>query len=220
MTFIEPTATPTYIGVPENYAVFNPRDPSLSGPPAPRMPLYKEGDQYRPANYSPGAVAALQQMLDDAGLLKSYAPGTWDPNSIAAYKTLLGIANTAALDAQTILDRLLYVGGIDRQDADGGGGGGGGGLGAPQITDDDIRALADKVAKGVLGRSLREDEVSGFIPAFRSSIAGGTSAQVAGENVIRQQVAPVEAGGYGIGNAMQVIDSMLSGGSMPSTAGG
>ena len=217
MSFFDPSAAPTptsFIGVPEGYSAFYPRDPNLAGPPAPRMPQYEQGDQYRPASYSTDAVYALQQQLEDAGLLKSYAPGTWDSNSISAYTTVLGIANAAGLRAGDILARLIYVGGIKKQDGTaGGGGGGGGGLGAAQITDDDIRALADKVAKGVLGRSLREDEVSGFIPAFRSSLAGGTSAQVAGENVIRQQIAPAEAGGYGIGNAMQAIDQMLSGGS-------
>lgn len=212
---------PQYIGVESTYAV-----PTggivydAYGNPTPgqnyRYPQYFQGYQYTPAGSTPDQIIALQRRLEDAGLLKQYAEGVWDQYSISAFQTLLGISNVAAESWTTILDRLVYVGGIQKpEDA-----ASRNGLGQPGITDDDIRALADKVAKGVLGRSLREDEVSGFIPAFRSSIAGGTSAQVAGENVIRQQVAPVEAGGYGIGNAMQVIDSMLSGGSMQSTAGG
>lgn len=223
MAFVEPTDQPKYIGVPDNYQRVVQYSESTYDPygfAAPtsayyaRVPQYAQGSQYLPANMSPDAIYSLQVRLENAGLLKSYAPGTWDPNSVSAYTTLLGMANAAVTDRDTILDRLIFVGGIQKPDD-----AKGSGLGAPQITDDDIRALADKVAKGVLGRSLREDEVSGFIPAFRSSIAGGTSAAVAGENVIRQQVAPVEAGGYGIGNAMQVIDSMLSSGSMQSTAG-
>lgn len=212
--FDVPIAESKYIGVPEDYVRFVPLPPGNSGPGSPRTPRYLEGDQYRPADYSPNVINELQKRLEAAGLLKSYAPGVWDPNSVSAYKTLLGIANTATADYGAILERLIYVGGIqkpDDTDSDSG-------LGAPQITDDDIRALADKTAKGVLGRSLREDEVSGFIPAFRAAIAGGTSPQTAGENVIRQQTAPVEAGGYGIGGAMQVIDSLLSGGSV--TGGG
>lgn len=222
MAFFEPPAQENkYIGVPDEYFYRNPvgqlaydpyGNPSMQYEI--RTPKYSQGYQYLPANLSPDKIQELQIRLEQAGLLKSYAPGTWDATSISAYTTLLGIANAATADKEEILNRLIYVGGIQKAD----GADSGSGLGAPQITDDDIRALADKTAKGVLGRSLREDEVSGFIPAFRAAIAGGTSPQTAGENVIRQQTAPVEAGGYGIGGAMQVIDSLLSGGSV--TGGG
>jgi hypothetical protein len=79
------------------------------------------------------------------------------------------------------------------------------------MTDEDIRTVANKTAQGVLGRNLREDEITGFVPAFRSMFAGGTSAQTASETVVREQVAPDEAAAYGLGNVMQSIGSLLGG---------
>lgn len=206
---------PSYIGVPSNYIAPTgsqviPTTADESGGVAyggtvyyGNKPLYFDGAQYLPATYSPDEIAALQSRLEALGLT-GYTPGRWDPKSQAAYEELLAEANMAG----KTWEEMLAI--IQANPSKKGGGGGGGGLGAAPISDDDIKALGNKVAQGVLGRNLREDEIANFLPAFRGAIGGGTSAATAGENVIRN-VNPGESYAHDVGNAMQMVSKMLGG---------
>jgi hypothetical protein len=169
-------------------------------------PQYFYGQEWEPAALSQERVAGLQAQLEAAGFLKNYTPGVWDLASADAMLGIMEIANYSEMTWQNVLDQIVAAGGMRKAPT------GGTGLGTPQLTDDDIRMVANKTAQGLLGRNLREDEISGFIPAFRGSVASGTSAAAAGETVLRQQVAPTETAAYGLGTAMQTIGAVLEGG--------
>jgi hypothetical protein len=171
---------------------------------------YFEGNEWNYASRGQEEILTYQDKLVRSGLLKRYIRGEWDLDSANAMRVVMRMANFNELTVDQVLDRILAAGGL--KTADGGQGGQGGGLGTPQLTDDDIRMVANKTAQGLLGRNLREDEISGFIPAFRGSVASGTSAAAAGETVLRQQVAPTETAAYGLGTAMQKIGAVLEGG--------
>ena len=167
---------------------------------------YFEGNEWDYASQGQDTILTYQDKLVKSGLLKQYIRGEWDLSSANAMRIVMRMANFSELTVDQILDRIVAAGGLKAVDS-----GQGGGLGTPQLTDDDIRMVANKTAQGLLGRNLREDEISGFIPAFRGSIASGTSAAAAGETVLRQQVAPTETAAYGLGNAMQTIGAVLEG---------
>jgi len=172
------------------------------------IPIYKQGFEWSFASLPQDDISDLQQRLVASGLLRQYSPGFWDASSASAMEYVMTIANFSGKKYDEVLNQLVAAGGIQKAPS----AGGGGGLAAPTMTDEDIRMVANKTAQGVLGRNLREDEISGFVPAFRSMFAGGTSAATAGETVVREQVAPDEAAAYGLGNVMQSIGSLLGGG--------
>ena len=172
----------------------------------PIVPTYKQGAEWQFASLPYEAISDLQNRLVASGVLSQYTPGVWDLQSARAMEYVMTIANFSGQSFGPVLDQMIAAGGIQKVDKPSGGG-----LAAPTMTDEDIRTVANKTAQGVLGRNLREDEVSSFIPAFRGMFAGGTSAQTAGEMVVREQIAPEEAGAYGIGNVMQAIGAALGG---------
>lgn len=187
----------------------DPRQDFVFNPGAVRYPRYYDGAQYEPYSWDDGAISGLQAALVAAGFLPEgrFIPGVWDPVSAAAYEKALAYANMVGRPVDEVLGRLAAgadASGILRR------GGGGGGLGRAPLTDDDIKAIANETAKGVIGRVLREDEAAQFIPAFRGVVAGGTSGRTAAENIIREQV-PVEAFGHDVGNVLQVFDQILGG---------
>ena len=171
-----------------------------------RYTRYYEGYQYQPLDWSTDQVSNLQAQLKAAGLIEAYQPGVWSPSDVAGYEKALAWANANGITIEQALGGLIASGNIR--------GGGGGGLGPAPLTDDDVRAIANKTAQGVIGRALREDEMSNFMPAFRGAYASGTSPAVAAEATVRNETAPVEAGGYGMGQVMGAIDQMLKGGGM------
>ena len=176
-----------------------------------RYSRYYDGAQLEPYDWDDGRISNLQSRLVGAGFLsaKSMVPGVWDPASMSAYEKALTYANMLGVSVEEVLSRLAD--GADAAGLNRGGGGGGGGLGAAAVTDEDIIALANKVAQGVLGRNLRQDEIGNFIPAFRGTLASGTSPQVSAENLIRQDTAPAEAGAHDVGNVMGALSKMLGG---------
>lgn len=171
-----------------------------------RYSRYFEGYQYEPYNWGTDQVSSLQARLKAAGLTDGYIPGVWAPEDSNAYAKVLAWANANGVSWEEALSGLAETGGLRS--------GGGGGLGPAPITDDDVRAIANKTAQSVIGRALREDEMSSFMPAFRASYYSGTSPATAAETTVRQETAPVEAGGYGMGQVMGAIDQILRGGSV------
>lgn len=163
-----------------------------------------QNDPYRWTN--PDASTNLQYALVAAGYMGkgSVIVGQWNDTAANAYAEALAAANVKGISVEELLNTLAQSNGPS------GGGGGGGGLGAAPLTDDDIKALGNKVAQGVLGRNLRDEELAGFIPAFRGAIGGGTSPAAAGENVVRQ-INPGESYAHDVGNAMQIVAKMLGG---------
>lgn len=184
---------------------FDPEGTSLTTR-VPIIPTYKQGAEWQFASMPYESISDLQNRLVAAGLLSQYTPGVWDLQSARAMEYVMTIANFSGQLYGPVLDQIVAAGGVTKVKAPSGGG-----LAAPTMTDEDIRTVANKTAQGVLGRNLREDEVSSFIPAFRGMFAGGTSAATAGEMVVREQIAPEEAGAYGIGNVMQAIGTALGG---------
>lgn len=113
------------IGVPRDYRVVVPRDMTgMSaraaegwasqgaghGSPHEQGPRYWEGDQWKPAQGSPDAIAQLQQDMVTAGLIPRGANvrfGTWDLASIDGYQKLLEMANINGVPHDMMLDRLI-----------------------------------------------------------------------------------------------------------------
>lgn len=172
---------------------------------------YYEGQEQEPFDWDPDRKYGLQQALYAAGYLGKESVGDeWRDTHANAYKRALADANRYGVSVEELLGTIAAQGG--GPGGSGSRGGGGGGLGAAGVTDEDITALANKVAQGVLGRNLRADEIGNFIPAFRGALSSGTTPQVSAENLIRNDIAPSgEAGAHDVGNVMGVLSQLLGG---------
>lgn len=171
---------------------------------------YHDGAQNEPYKWDEGSVSNLQARLIAAGFLgkgAGWKRGVWESTAANAYADALRTANLYGMTVDELLDWFMSEG------LSGGGGGGGGGLGRAPISDEDITALANQTAQGVLGRTLKPDEIANFIPAFRGIYdAGEITPKVGAENLIKKEIAPQgEADAYGIGNVMQTFQKMLGG---------
>jgi hypothetical protein len=172
-------------------------------------PFYVQGDEWIPGNWSPEQIADVQAALKAAGWLSgSYRAGVWDTKSANAFENVLAAANASGLSWEEVLSMAAASG------AGGGGSDGNARLGPAPISDDDIKALAQKMAQGVLGRNLRTDELERFIPAFRSVyVLGETSPQTIAENLVAHEVSPIgEAAAHQVGDALATFQAMLRGG--------
>lgn len=125
-------------------------------------PTFFDGDELRPTTLPPGQVARLQEILNELGMLDEYRRGIWDPNSQKAYKQVLEYANAAGIDdPQIALQRIGQSGGIvktqtPRQP-----------LTVRKSNPLTIKEDANKVARSVLGRTLRDDELPSVIAAIQ-----------------------------------------------------
>lgn len=170
----------------------------------PQRAVYYDGDQNAPYDWDQGDAYGLQLALVAAGYMsKSSVENLWTNTAANAYKQALADANRHGMTVEELLSALAEGGS--------GGGGGGGGLGPRPATDEDVIALANKVAQGVMGRKLRTEEVNQFLPAFRGVEFSGTAPQVSAENIIMNETAPVESRAFGIGNVMQAVEKLLGG---------
>jgi hypothetical protein len=173
--------------------------------------FYFPGDEWRIIQ-SYGDLEALQDVLDSMGLITGdYIRGAPDDKTAAAMKKVLEAANASGLSWEQVLQRGLDSAAQLAARRGGGGGGGGRGGGVAAITDEDITAIANEMARDVLGRKLNDEEIGRFIPAFRGAIAGGTSPTTSAENLIRQDIAPTEASAHDIGGVMQAVTRLLGG---------
>lgn len=75
-------------------------------------PIYFDGDEWIPANWTSEQIWTLQQALARVGLLSgSFTRNVWDTSTRNAYKGLLGLANSMGLDADRTLQELLNTAG-------------------------------------------------------------------------------------------------------------
>ncbi len=81
-----------------------------------RHDRYATGSQWEPANRPVDSVILLQQQLVNAGFApkSGLVKGVWDQESANAYAGVLGAANRAGVDADTILGRAQDAGDADQ----------------------------------------------------------------------------------------------------------
>ena len=100
-------------GMPEDYKTpYRPDGGPVTADRAERgnRPLYWTDDEWQPSRWSPERIATLQRDLASAGLIGKndrITFGIWDPKSAAAYRELLGYANSVGMPADRALD--LYA---------------------------------------------------------------------------------------------------------------
>lgn len=166
-----PTATTdkSYIGVPPGYTAGKqptvgygdtlPENPQGQGI---RKPRYAEGDELRPANWTPDQIADLQRKMAEAGLLKSkFRLGYWDGASQQAYSALLAYANQGGRSATDTLN-VLRTRPEQGDDTD-----------RPPLvvkttSPDDLRGVFRDVSRKLLGRQLGDGEIESYIQAYNS----------------------------------------------------
>lgn len=104
-------AGPAPIGVPRDFVaqrdVFT--HPAQQAESMEVDPRYFDGDEWSPAGQTPEEIAQIQSRLEAAGLLNpdSYWAGTWDDQTVAAYRSALGMANASGRSADAQIDRLI-----------------------------------------------------------------------------------------------------------------
>jgi hypothetical protein len=204
-----------FMGVPKGYTA-NRLVPRPLGPGGPQpmgvvrgavpgvmgqvAPLYREGEQYRPGGGRPEDIARLQVQLDGAGLMKKgYRLGVWDEESIAGYSRLLKYANQQGHDAKTALDALGTLTAEEREEL---------GLDsrakaerAPMVISvshpEDLKAVANKTARQILGKNLSDEELNRFVSAYQgmqsSSQAATYGARETGGTVTQEPEAATAA---------------------------
>lgn len=166
-------------------------------------PYYQEGDENRPYNNEELAGSMLGLLYSAGYISQSVAGrGVWTSTAASALSRAMADANRYGVSVEEFLSTIAKNGNASS--------GGSGGLGPAPMTDEDIKAIGNKVAQGVLGRNLNDQEIGNFIPAFRGAIAGGTTPATAGENVVRGSN-PAEAYAHDAGNVMQTISKLLGG---------
>ncbi len=92
--------------IPAGLGATRPGDPTQT---LSRKPRYVLGDELAPQSLDPTAIIRLQKRLVAAGLLDegTYYAGYWTDVSEAAYKTVLGVANTNGTSATVALSELI-----------------------------------------------------------------------------------------------------------------
>jgi hypothetical protein len=182
---------PKLLGVPEGYAVERPAQPSTARravrpemTPAPeRMPVqiparFREGEQYRPGSLPPEAIVQLQHALDAAGLFKKgerYVLGRWDDTTISAYTRLLRFGNQQG--HQDPASALRALGTLSPEERDelglGGVGGGPGGERAPLVVSvdspEDLKTIANRVARSVSGTAMTDEQLERFVASYHQA---------------------------------------------------
>lgn len=166
----KPLGVPEYVmgpdGQPTPYAVPGGIQGDVLGVPIPSVPIlphFFDGDEWRPASLPPGQIARLQDLLAGVGLLDEYRRGYWDANSQKAYREVLEFANASGIgDEATAIRRIAETGGlgeVTKPRAP---------LTVRRSNPLDIKKGADDVARSVLGRKLRDDELPTIISAIQA----------------------------------------------------
>lgn len=179
------------------------------------QPKFFEGDEDQIRRQSPENIGFLQRQMATSGLLKgSYNPGLPDDKTVAAYKTLLGWANSfGASDPMTALERLKASGFTGKN------------VGVTKYVTNatDLKNVFDKTAQSVLGRNLDEESLNRLVKAYQQQEVAPTqnamvtgakvkepTASVFGEKQIKAQNAD-EAEAYKFAQYAQVLERMLGG---------
>jgi len=183
----------------------------------------------------PDKIAALQDQLYAGGFYKKAAPqivrGQADDDTAAAWNDLIGLTARAAQKRtlSEVLDEAVAAGGGLKPGVAGSAAAKAGRAPfSPTVTNpDDIRDVAQKTAKTVLGRGFSDAELARFVGAYQqmetgaqaqdyqATAAGGTTVQAptmqaAAEAQARQQ-APVEAGAHDLANVFDMFSQIIGG---------
>jgi len=179
------------------------------------QPKFYEGDEDQIRRQSPENIGFLQRQMATSGLLKgTYNPGLPDDKTVAAYKTLLGWANSfGASDPMTALERLKASGFTGKN----------AGVTKYVTNATDLKNVFDKTAQSVLGRNLDEQSLNRLVKAYQQQeVAPTQNAMVAGVKVKEPTAAvfsekqikaqnPDEADAYKFAQYAQVLERMLGG---------
>lgn len=80
------------------------------GFPSATLPaIYRDGEQWQIASWSPERIAAFQAEMAKAGILNKYRKGLADDATVKAFKDLLGYANRMATDFNGALRQLQQI---------------------------------------------------------------------------------------------------------------
>lgn len=166
----EKAATKAPLGVPEGYTVPGPKTADVLGVsvrvPGTQMvqPRYRSGDEFTPARLPPDRIAAAQRALLSAGLIgpkTKFRVGVWDEPTRSAYKNLLEFANTYGYTEDQALEVYAQSPEVNASGITGAD------LPAVKLTHrDDVRGVADTVARAVLGRNVPADFVDKLVNAW------------------------------------------------------
>jgi hypothetical protein len=142
--------------LPGSYSGFQPR---VQGTPYGAMPAnvrYFDGDEFEIANFKPEEIATIQQRMNKAGILgKKYRIGLADEETIAAFRKVLGQANTNGTNWTSALGTLVST---PQQ---------GTGLPYRVSNPDDIRKVIQQTAGTVLGRSADAALVDRLVKSYQ-----------------------------------------------------
>lgn len=135
---------------------------------------YTQADVWAPQNEEPGAVAQLQVMLVEAGLLNEddlVSPGHFDDNSMKAYKSLLVRANAMGTTWDKALRRMRNNPAA-RLASKGKGKGSEAGL-LEVSNPDDLRSVFKASARRLLGKGeLGDDVLDRMVQAYQAKETG------------------------------------------------
>jgi hypothetical protein len=179
------------------------------------QPKFFEGDEDQIRRKSPEEIGDLQQQMVASGLLKGkYNPGLADDKTVAAYKDLLGWANSFGTTDPRMTMTRLREGGFSGTSA---------GVTKYVTNATDLKNVFDKSAQTVLGRSLDEQSLNRLVKAYQQQeVAPTQNTAVAGTKVkeptaaafSQQQIQTQnkdEADAYKFAQYAQVLDRLLGG---------
>lgn len=173
-----PTAAPAeqrpLIGVPQDYVVSKPgqeiRVEGIGwrpGMPTVINPVFREGDEYVPAQLSAEARARLQMRMFDLGILdQDFQVGVWDTPSRLAYRSVLEFANGAGItddnEALSQYGNLLDVQKAKPKRAP---------LVVRKTSPEDLRRVFQQAASQALGEKAPDEEVDRMVAAYQGQEA-------------------------------------------------
>jgi hypothetical protein len=149
--------------------------------PIQQGPRYFEGDQWQQAPTNSQDILAVQQAMVQTGLLsaKEVTYGQWDPTSANAFAKLLGIANGAGVEWRDALAARMAAAGSDEAKAQ---------ARADRLASvepltiklsnpDDLKTVAQNVAKTLYGGNLPDEDVQRFVASYQSAEREAQTAQ-------------------------------------------
>lgn len=170
-----PEAQRPLIGVPEGYVVRRPGEEIRvegigwrPGMPTVFTPVFRDGDEYLPAQQSVEDRARLQMRMFDLGILdQDFQVGVWDAPTRLAYRGVLEFANGAGIadvgQALSQYGNLLDVSKAKPKRAP---------LVIRKTSPDELRRVFQEAASQALGQKADEAEVDRMVAAYQAQEAG------------------------------------------------
>lgn len=222
--------TQSYLGVPEGVTptIRTPRPTYGAGrnsflPDTYNVPRpgYTTDDVFKIRNWSAEQIHDLQLKMVQAGLItqrQTFRRGWADDTTLAAYQTLLELANRRGVTGTSALDLLA----AEPQDQ-------GFGDREPLVTrlpnPDDLRAVFDTVSRATLGRKVDPAEVDQMVRAYQQQAVGyqqtaygmdetgGTITEVASPDVFAESELRkrygTEAASHDVANTMSIFEGLI-----------